>query len=220
MPAAASPLPMTKADIVRAYQAALLRTQRLDDVKLPRLFDARGRYTVTGLSFVYFFARLRQIVGKHELLCFLRRHGCCRHTMPHPRHFGMQSGFYFLVQGCYHAVKRRVLSAGEYCLYSVARGHPSLGAVGARERRRTLDRPAFDRLKRRYCGRCSVCGSPEAAQNFKNPALVTKLEMGHCDPRKPLAGANCIPMCQYCNRVYRDKWVFNRRGIVLRAVRP
>ena len=208
---------MRKKEILSLYDAAVALI-RGGGVKVPRIFSRDSTYAVTGLSFVFFYMNLKKIVMKSELLSFLRRHGCCKDTMPQPRHFGMQNGMYFLVHGSYHPMKRRVLLPGEYCLYSISKPHPGFEGCNATERRRTLSERDFDRMKKRHGERCRVCGSPEGCKNFKNSTLVTKLEMGHCDPAKPLMTKNnCIPMCQYCNRVYRDKWVFNQRGIIVRA---
>ena len=203
---------MKKNEVQALYDAARERLVQ-KGVRVPRLRNTDGTYAVTGLSFVFFFHNLRKIMKKLELLRFLRAHGCCKDTMPHPRHFGMQYGMYFLVDGCYHPIKRRVLSPGEYCLYSVARGHPDNS--DAVRRRKALGSVEFARLKSKFGSRCGVCGSCEHDKNLKNSALVTKLEMGHCDPSKPLASGNCIPMCQYCNHVYKDKYVFNKRGIIV-----
>ena len=210
---------MNKKEIIIAYETAKRRMlKNSGNVKIPRLFNHDGSsYTVTGLSFVFFVINLRKIIAKIDLLMFLRAHGCCHTTMPHPRHFGMQNGMYFLVQGCFHPIKKRVLLPGEYCLYSIARNHPdNLHAV---DRRRALSSSVFDKLKLKSFGRCMVCGSLEHEKNLKNSALVTKLEMGHCDPDKPLSASNCIPMCQYCNHVYKNKWVFNRRGIIISKIK-
>jgi hypothetical protein len=129
----------------------------------------------------------------------------------------MQNGFFFLVNGSYHPIRHRMLKPGEYCLYSIVRGHPGFsmpGAVDARERRRPLSTFEFGKIKKNFACRCGVCGSPENERNYKNKTLITKLEMGHCNPRLALGHDNCIPMCQFCNRVYKDRFVFNKRGIV------
>ena len=211
---------MRKNEIILLYNAAVAKLTKCGSVKVPRLFGLDGKtYTVTGLSFVYFYMNLRKIVLKIDLLKFLRLYGRCRNTMPNPRHFGMQNGMYFLVHGSYHPIKRCLLQPGEYCLYSIVRTHPRFIKCNAIDRRKTLNADTFERIKCNHCNRCGVCGSQEGELNFKNTTLVTKLEMGHCDPSKPLASKNCIPMCQYCNRVYKDKWVFNQRGIVVRQSR-
>ena len=182
---------------------------------------------------------MRKIMKSADLLAFVRAHGCCKDTMPQPRHFGMQYGIYFLVNGSYHPIRRRTLGPGEYCLYSIARPHPSFvppppetrkkvkallppqPCCDAIERRRTIEPREFEKLKVKFESRCGVCGSPEGSKNFKNRTLVTRLEMGHCDPRRPLTSPrNCIPMCQYCNRAYKDKFVFDCRGVVRRGSTP
>jgi len=221
-PSVIRPSIMRRCEIEKLYAAAVARLSRCSTVKVPMLYSVSKTavrkpkaYAVTGLSFVFFYMNLRKIVTKQELLQFLRTHGCCKDTMPQPRHFGMQNGIYFLVNGSYHPVRRRSLGPGEYCLYSIARCHPSFAKVGAVERRKLVGASAFESMKKKFDSRCGVCGSLEGAKNFKNKTLVTRLEMGHCDPRLPLTRPkNCIPMCQYCNRTYKDKWVFDHKGMI------
>lgn len=78
----------------------------------------------------------------------------------------------------------------------------------------TLTSPIFKALKAEYDDRCAVCGSLENSPHFKNKALITRLEQGHCDPDKPLTVDNCIPICTYCNQVYRNTFIFNKRGFL------
>ena len=35
------------------------------------------------------------------------------------------------------------------------------------------------------------------------------------DPRKSITLDNVIPQCQYCNQQYKNKAIFNKRGIVV-----
>ena len=74
---------------------------------------------------------------------------------------------------------------------------------------------AWEPMKKLYGGRCACCGSVEGQRHLKNEHLVTTLEKGHCDPRRPLTDDNCIPMCKLCNMVYKDHAVLNRRGFVV-----
>ena len=210
------PEKLTKKQIVSVYaDAAKKISQRIPGARMPQLFRPDGTFAITGLSFTYFFLRKGCIVTKRELLLFLRAHGCCKTQMPNPRHFGLQNGLYFLVSGSYHPIKRRILKPGQYCLYSIVRAHPGFSTCTGRDRRRPLVKQEFERIKKSFDCRCAVCGSKERERNFKNATLVTKLEMGHCDPREPLSVSNCIPTCQYCNRMYKDRFVFNLRGDII-----
>ena len=160
---------------------------------------------------VFFATRVGEVATKDELVAFLRAHRCRSHD-PQPRHMGMQLGLNFLVNGCWHPRLKRALRRGEYCLLDLTRTHPAR-ATQHRAKAAGLD---FDGLKRAYDGRCACCGSPEGKPHLKNPLLVTALERGHCDPRRPLGDAgNCIPMCSMCNMVYKDNAVLSSRGFVI-----
>lgn len=161
---------------------------------------------------VFFAARLGRIASKCDLTRFLRLMRC-ESSDPQPRHLGMQHGLNFLVQGCYHPTEQRVLRSGEYSLLDLERAHPNFATM---HRTGSVQCASFAQLKSLYDHRCACCGSKEGERHFKNGHMVTALEKGHCDPRRPLATANCIPMCAMCNMVYRNHAVFNRRGFVVR----
>ena len=182
-------------------------------VKIPSLTNAkRNSYTILGLCFVFFGENLGKVMHKRDLLAFLKRHGV-KTSDPQPRHLGMQFGMDFLVMNSKHPHSKRLLRAGEYCLRSLSKAHP-LQHCGPHRHTRTLSCAVFNRLKKKYHGRCACCGSLEDEPNFKNVRIVTKLERGHMDPRKPLDPTNCIPLCCVCNKVYKNKFVFNARGFV------
>ena len=66
-----------------------------------------------------------------------------------------------------------------------------------------------------YNNLCANCGSENGSPQRWDPRVVTKLQRGHMDPREALSLHNCIPQCGYCNRQYKDKAVFNIRGVVV-----
>lgn len=198
------------ADVERAY--ARLRAAN-DGVGLPALRHApgpsqrKGRLTVGGTSLAFFACHLGRVVPKTALVAFLRRARIATRD-PQPRHLGMQAGFDFLVAGCVHPRTKVVLRRGEYCLMRLRRaGRPQ-------HRSRAAAPCNFAALKVRYDHRCAVCGSAEFQPHLKNRRLQTRLERAHMDPRRPLGAGNCIPMCALCNRVYRNRAVFNRNGFV------
>jgi hypothetical protein len=211
----------TRREVESAYTGLRAKIQKLQGggkkakrVTCPELYNrSTGAFALTGLSLTYFAANLRRIVDKKELIKFLRSHGCSDMQVPHPRHFGMQNGLYFLIKDSYHPLRRRVLKAGEYCLYSLSKPHPARPLVSHRSVH-LCDR-AFATLKQEFACRCAVCGSPESQANYKNPTVRTRLEKGHMDPTLPLNLDNCIPMCTVCNQVYMNR--FDNRGMVVRA---
>lgn len=246
---------MQRKDIERVYKTAVdaIRARRgaraLTGVRVPNLYRS-GKYTITGLLFVYFVSHMRQIVRIEDLVTFLRQKGLCKTMSPNPRHLGMQYGFYFLVKDCFHPIQHRALRAGEYCLYSLSRVHPSFStshaatrkkryhdkryeaeaasngeeprmmmATTPASRRASLISPEeFADMKKKSDSRCRVCGSVEGMPNLKNRVLTTRLEMGHCHPLRPLTRDNCIPMCQFCNHVYGNRFVFSANGIIHSAL--
>lgn len=201
---------MKRVEVRRIYQN-VVRTASTLQVKLPRLEKGDGKFTVGGLTLVYFASRMGEIGRKADLIRFLREMRC-NSTDPQPRHLGMQHGLNFLVKGCYHQGAGRVLRSGEYSLLDLSSTHPSAGMM---HRSSAVNGTWFDRLKRQYDCRCACCGSKESERHFKNSHVVTTLDKGHCDPRKPLNNSNCIPMCTLCNMVYKDHAVFNRRGFIV-----
>jgi hypothetical protein len=172
----------------------------------------KQRHTVSGLMLVFFAARLGKVSTKTELVDFLRAMKCPT-LDPQPRHLGMQVGLNFIVQGCYHPRAKRALRRGEYCLLDLKRSHPSHASM---HRAKALPRLSWEPLKLLYGGRCACCGSVEGERHLKNAHLITTLERGHCDPRRPLTDDNCVPMCKLCNMVYKDKAVISRRGFVVK----
>lgn len=159
---------------------------------------------------VFFALHLGRIVTKRELLVFLREAGVDTPD-PQPRHLGMQVGLNFLVQGCWHPRAKRALGRGEYCLLDLKTCHPNHQTM---HRTSMLEKSDFLDIKAVYKHRCACCGSLEGEPHLKNELLMTTLERGHCDPRKPLDADNCIPMCTVCNRVYKNSAVFTKRGFV------
>ena len=169
-------------------------------------------YTLSGLSMIFFFLHKGKIVHKRDLLAFLSQHwiGHDQYVAAYPRHFGLQYGFHLLIQHSYHPQARRTLKAGEYCLYSVTTPHPAFTA----HRACTLSAKSFQSLKSHFSHRCAVCGSAEGQPNLKDPSRRTCLERGHMNPTKPMTLENTLPMCFFCNQVYKNKFVFDHRGVI------
>lgn len=193
--------------------SAKLRRRCGKNVKIPNLINPQGTaYTILGLSFVFFGENVGKVVNKSDLLQFLRRHGC-KTSDPQPRHLGMQYGLDFLIMGSLHPKTKRKLRAGEYCLKTLSSSHPSVFSLHHR-RVVNLNAVTFNALKKKYAYRCACCGSLEGHPNYKNLRVITTLEKGHMDPRKELSVHNCIPVCGICNKVYKNKYLFNARGFV------
>jgi len=85
-----------------------------------------------------------------------------------------------------------------------------------------MDNELWNELKKEYSYEevpsCVNCGSKEGLPLRWKPTETTKLQQGHMDPRKELTYNNCIPQCQYCNQQFKDKYVFNKHGLVTKKL--
>jgi hypothetical protein len=62
-----------------------------------------------------------------------------------------------------------------------------------------------------YC--CATCGSKENEIN-RISKQITFLEKGHKNPDFELNQSNMIPQCSYCNKKYKDRFIFDDYGQV------
>lgn len=119
------------------------------------------------------------------------------------RHLGKQSGWYIEQDG-----------RGNYRLVTTKEPHPSFHA---KKRLNELNTSDFTEMKSAYGNRCATCGEKEGTKHrFEHGKVI--LEKGHCDPRLDMSPDNIIPQCQYCNKFYGDKFVFDRMGRVVEAL--
>lgn len=203
-------------DTYSALRKHVVTRKSMQHIKVPQLISKNGsscKYTLQGLMFVFFGLRINKIIKKNELVTFLKRYNCKSHD-PQPRHFGMQYGFDFLVMGSYHAKTHRILKAGEYCMRSLSTPHPNACFTNHRSKATDMSTHIWRQMVKKYNNRCACCGSPEGQDNYRNKNVLTVLEKGHKDPRKPLNASNCLPICSVCNRAYKNKCVFMANGFV------
>lgn len=209
----------TAVEAAYASIITIIRKRKLE-VRIPRLRSGSGdAFTVGGLMLVFFYTSMGRVRSIHDLRVFLHAHGCTSHN-PQPRHLGMQYGFRFLVQNGIHPRQKEPLRRGQYCLLDLKSAHPSVLFHHRCRDRTVLTSTQFTSLRHRFADRCAVCGSKDGEPHFKNALLKTTIERGHADPRRPLTLRNCLPMCCLCNRAYKDKAAFNRRGLVVRWLIP
>lgn len=71
------------------------------------------------------------------------------------------------------------------------------------------------KAERDFC--CFTCGSKEGQPIWGNSSIC-KLQKGHMDPRLPLTDDNCIPQCQQCNQPAQNKFIFDKRGRVIKCL--
>jgi len=75
----------------------------------------------------------------------------------------------------------------------------------------------WEKIKNDYQYKCASCGDLEGHPTRYDIRKICKLAMGHMDPKKGLTEDNIIPQCLECNALYKDKFVFNKRGKVLHS---
>lgn len=189
--------------------------QHLKDkgVNLPRLRKPNGRFTKDALVLVYLaygYPKTRWVT-KAELTEFVRQFYPETPDVQAGRHLGMQSGFYIVSTKRGNAtVPEGLKGKGAYKLVSLEQPHPSWSP-----KRQITAEVDFEELKRRYGYRCATCGSKEGKENWRYQGVITKLQMGHMNPHKPLTPDNIIPQCEQCNRADRGNWVYDERGRVI-----
>lgn len=78
-----------------------------------------------------------------------------------------------------------------------------------------LDDATFDQQKKAFGSRCATCGANEGEPDPRYGDELVVLQRGHRDPAKPANKAkNIIPQCQFCNRSYKNDFVFDEKGRV------
>lgn len=94
--------------------------------------------------------------------------------------------------------------------------NPSAEFVNQQARRRgRLQAGDFEDLKEVYGNRCATCGATEGRPDPRYGDDKVELQQGHQDPDGPSDDPeNLIPQCQFCNRAYKDNFVFDNKGRV------
>ncbi len=116
------------------------------------------------------------------------------------RHLSTQNGFNIIKEG-----------RNSHQLVNLTEPHP--GFIPERRNIELID-TEWQNLLQEYNSMCVNCGSTQNEPLRWNPTETTTLQRGHMDPRLPLTLANCIPQCQFCNQRYRNRAVFDNRGMV------
>jgi len=167
--------------------------------KLPCQDSAKGQ------TLLAFWENKNKVVTKRYMeVTVYGRLGRPTKDLQSVRHLGKQNGFDILQHPCKH--NGRQLRRGEY----VFTGFNKTNEYWEASRRNESDLDWVS-LKKEYGNRCATCGSKEGQKHFKTKE-PTRLEKGHMDPSKPMSNKNIIPQCSYCNRLYRDKFKFDRHG--------
>ena len=168
------------------------------DVKIPHASQYNERQKAMWLAMLY-LNRKRE-VHKDEMSTLARR------DMPHlgadqqVRHL-KRDGWALSGKRGYHRLDPFTAS-------------PEFIRLSARRRRR-LSAEDFEQLKKAFGGRCATCGARESQPDPRYGGDPVVLQPGHKNPAE--AGddpANILPQCQFCNRGYKDDFVFDDKGRV------
>ncbi len=122
------------------------------------------------------------------------------------RHLSKQNGFDIIQGGNIH--NNILLKRGEYVFLGFDRPNKYYSI-----KRRVYNNKDFDDVKKQFNYTCVTCGCKEG-ESHKYTGSITKLESAHKDPTKELTIDNMIPQCGYCNKKYKDKYIFDDFGQV------
>ena len=184
-------------------------------VKFPKLYDVQKHFTKDALVLVYLaydYPKTRKI-SKEELTKFVRSYYPNTNDVQQARHLGAQAGWWIVAGGRDNIVLN--IKRGFYQLYTLEQPYP-----GFQKGHRIAETNDWGKIKARYGYRCATCGSQEGKPHLHWPATKTILQKAHRDPNKPLSADNIIPQCQKCNRGDRDRWVYDRKGRVIKIANP
>jgi len=184
-------------------------------VKLPKLVDKAGNYTKDALVLIYLaegYPKTKS-VSKGELTQFIRQYYPDVADVQQARHLAAQKGW-FIASGT-RGNRHITLNIGEYQLITLEKPYPAFVC-----QKREEVNINWEKIKKKYGNRCATCGSEEGKPNIHWPNSLTQLQKSHKDPNKPLTSENIIPQCQFCNRAYRNYWVFDDKGRVRKLANP
>ncbi len=178
-------------------------------IRLPSL--RRGnQFSLNALVLVYLSIDYpnTHAITKEELTEFIRQYFPNTNDVQQGRHLGAQAGFYIAAGG---RDDSEHLPRGTYKLVTLERPYP-----GFTKERRQNPISDWDSIKREFGFRCATCGSKEGEANLMWPNAITKLQKAHMDPLLELNSENVIPQCQKCNQADRNRWVYDKKGRVIK----
>jgi hypothetical protein len=129
------------------------------------------------------------------------------------RHLSAQKGFYIIGKGDLIPDTDLTCPSGYHSLITLLGISPKFAAI---KRLNLLSDDDFPTIKQAFDNRCAHCNSSEGKVNFRDNT-ITKLQRGHINPNLPLDKGNIIPLCDYCNRTYKDTYLFLSSGSIDRV---
>lgn len=186
-------------------------------VKLPDLYDQSGNYTKNALVLVLLSKGYpkNKPVSKTDLTKFIRKYFPNTNDVQQARHLGRQYGWYIVSSSRHNHVdiqRQRGIEIpnNSYYLVSLEKPYPNW-----KPRLKSLNEEEWSQIKAMYNFRCATCGSKEGEPNLLNPNRITILQQSHLDPNDHRKGI--IPQCEECNQAYRDWFVFDSRGRIIKV---
>lgn len=159
--------------------------------------------TLKYYSLKYFYKNKNKIIFKQELDLLKNPPG----DNQYGRHLRNTDGFSILQGGeTFNNIQLKVRPEAEY----VFTGFDTIDSkyyLG----RRNEGIINFEECKKRFNYSCATCGSIEG-QPHRFTGKITLLEKGHMDPNLPLEQSNLIPQCDYCNKKYKNRFIFDEYG--------
>lgn len=151
-------------------------------------------------TLIVLYENMGEWLSKSEIVKLIEYQGV---DLQDVRHLGKQSGWYVEQDG-----------KGNYRLVNTKEPHPSFVA---KKRLNELNTSDFNEMKSAYDNRCATCGEKEGSSHrFEHGKVI--LEKGHMNPKLDMSPDNIIPQCNYCNKFYGDKFVFDRMGRVVESL--
>lgn len=129
------------------------------------------------------------------------------------RHLAAQKGFWILGKGDLIPNTNLQCPSGYHMLITLDGVSPKYAAI---KRVDLLNESDFEVVKKSFGSRCAHCSSKEGDNNYRD-STKTVLQKGHIDPNRALDVGNIIPLCDYCNRTYKDTYIFLPNGAVDRV---
>ncbi len=131
------------------------------------------------------------------------------------RHLGNQYGFNIIKSNEINPITKIKNKRSCYTLLDLKNKFPSF----LNERRKiTTNNGEWEILKQEYENKCATCGNEENKFCRYNKYLICILHKAHMDPRKELLISNLIPQCQECNQQYKNKFIFNKFGRIIKQI--
>lgn len=184
-------------------------------VVLPKLRDKKGNLTKDALVLVYLARGYPNTkpISKAELTNFIRTFYPNTNDVQQARHLAAQKGWW--INSGTRGNGKVELKPGTYQLISLEKPYPDFNKI-----KRDESDVDWEKIKEEYDYRCATCGSKEGEQHFHWKNAITQLQKAHKDPRKNLHSRNIIPQCQFCNRAYKNFWVFDDKGRIRKIANP